>query len=133
VKRYVFDSYALLAFLEDGPGAAQVEKALREVMGGKAEGWLSIINWGEIYYTAMREQGEKTAEKVVALLAQYPMRLVEADQPLTREAARFKARFRIAYADCFAAALAKRHKATVLTGDPEFRQVEKEVKVLWLA
>jgi ribonuclease VapC len=133
VNRYVFDSYALLAFLEDEPGAAQVEKALREVMGGKAEGWLSIINWGEIYYTAMREQGEKTAEKVVALLAQYPMRLVEADQTLTREAARFKARFRIAYADCFAAALAKRHKATVLTGDPEFRQVEKEVKVLWLA
>jgi ribonuclease VapC len=133
VKRYVFDSYALLAFLEDEPGAAQVEKALREVMGGKAEGWLSVINWGEIYYTAMREQGEKTAEEVVALLAQYPMRLVEADQTLTREAARFKARFRIAYADCFAAALAKRHKATVLTGDPEFRQIEKEVKVLWLA
>jgi ribonuclease VapC len=133
VKRYVFDSYALLAFLEDEPGAAQVEKALREVMGGKAEGWLSVINWGEIYYTAMREQGGKTAEEVVALLAQYPMRLVEADQTLTREAARFKARFRIVYADCFAAALAKRHKATVLTGDPEFRQIEKEVKVLWLA
>jgi ribonuclease VapC len=53
--------------------------------------------------------------------------------PESREAARFKARFRIAYADCFAAALAKRHKATVLTGGPEFRQVEKEVKVLWLA
>lgn len=133
MKRYVFDSYALLAFLEDEPGAAQVEKALREVMGGKAEGWLCLINWGEIYYTTMREQGEKVAEEVAALLSHYPLQLVEVDQTLAMEAARLKARFRIAYADCFAAAVAKQRSATVLTGDPEFRALGKEVKILWLA
>lgn len=133
MKRYVFDSYALLAFLEDEPGAAEVENALRELLAGQAEGWLCVINWGEIYYTAMREQGEKVAEEVVAILSQYPLQLVEVDRTLTREAARLKARFRIAYADCFAAALARQCKATVLTGDPEFRALETEVKIIWLA
>lgn len=37
-------------------------KALCEVIGGKAEGWLCLINWGEICHTTMREQGETVAE-----------------------------------------------------------------------
>ena len=132
MKRYVFDSYALLAFLEDEPGADQVEKALREVLGGRAEGYLSVINWGEIYYITMREQGEKVAAGVVDLIGTYPLKVIDADQTLTLEAARLKGRHKIAYADCFAAALAKHHKATVITGDPEFKQLEKEVKIVWL-
>jgi predicted nucleic acid-binding protein len=38
----------------------------------------------------------------------------------------------LAYADCFAAALAKIKKAELYTGDPEFKAVEKEVEVIWL-
>ena len=47
-------------------------------------------------------------------------------------AADFKSRFSFSLADAFAAALAKRHKAELVTGDPEFEQVEKEVKIGWL-
>ena len=36
----------------------------------------------------------------------------------------------MAYADCFAAALAKLKNAELLTGDPEFKQVEKEIKIV---
>lgn len=131
-KRYVFDSYALLAFLEDEPGAALVEKTLREIMGGKARGFLSVINWGEIYYTVMRERGEKTAMGIAQHLAQYPLEIVDADQQLTRAAARLKGKYRIAYADCFAAALGAQREAAVLTGDPEFELLQKEVKIIWL-
>jgi predicted nucleic acid-binding protein len=35
-------------------------------------------------------------------------------------------------ADCFAATLAKERKADLVTGDQEFRQVESEIKVLWV-
>ena len=37
------------------------------------------------------------------------------------------------YADYFAAALAKLRKAELVTGDKEFKQVEGEVKILWIA
>lgn len=132
MKRYVFDSYALLAFLEDEAAAGEVEKALREVEKGRAKGFLSIINWGEIYYITMREQGQDIAEDVINLLDNYPLRLVEPDRGLTLAAASFKGKYRIAYADCFAAALAVQYNAILLTGDPEFKVLENEIQIAWL-
>jgi uncharacterized protein len=52
---------------------------------------------------------------------------------LTFAAAHLKAQYPIAYADAFALALAQSKEATLLTGDLEFRQAEKEVSIEWLA
>jgi predicted nucleic acid-binding protein len=38
----------------------------------------------------------------------------------------------MSYAGCFAAALAKLRKVELVTGDEDFKQVEGEVKVLWI-
>jgi predicted nucleic acid-binding protein len=38
----------------------------------------------------------------------------------------------MSYADCFAAALTKQKNGVLLTGDPEFKQVEREVSINWL-
>lgn len=132
MKRYVFDSYALLAFLEDETAAGEVEKVLREMEKGRAKGYLSIINWGEIYYITMREQGRDIAEDVIDLLDNYPLKLIESDRSLTLAAAQFKGKYRITYADCFAAALAVQHNAILLTGDPEFKALESEIQIAWL-
>jgi len=51
---------------------------------------------------------------------------------LTRQAAELKSKHRMSYAGCFAAALARQRKAELVTGDRDFRQVEGEVKILWL-
>lgn len=58
--------------------------------------------------------------------------LIDADWPLTWIAGTFKARHRMSYADCFAAALAKDRKSDLVTGDKEFKQVEEEVSIRWL-
>jgi len=58
--------------------------------------------------------------------------IVRADLGLARQAALFKSGKKISYADCFAAALAKLRKAELVTGDQDFRQVEGEVKILWI-
>ena len=39
---------------------------------------------------------------------------------------------RMSLADAFAAALAKEKKAELITGDPEFKPFEKEIKINWL-
>ena len=51
---------------------------------------------------------------------------------LADTAADFKARYKISLADAFAAALAKEKKAEFVTGDPEFKALEKEIKINWL-
>ena len=48
------------------------------------------------------------------------------------EATRLKACHPISYADCFAAALAIRVHAPIVTGDPDFRKLGKAVAVDWL-
>jgi ribonuclease VapC len=57
---------------------------------------------------------------------------MDADWELTRGAAKIKAKGKIAYADCFAAALAKKQNAELITGDPEFEQLSGQIKIRWL-
>ncbi len=48
------------------------------------------------------------------------------------QAAGIKGGYPIAYADAFAVALAIKLKAAIVTGDSEFRSVEKEAHIIWL-
>jgi len=57
---------------------------------------------------------------------------VDADWDLTQEAARFKSQNKMSYADCYAAALAKSKKADLVTGDGEFKAVEKAINIQWV-
>ena len=61
-----------------------------------------------------------------------PLNIVSADQKLSEVAGELKVVKKMSLADCFAAALAKRERAEIYTGDPEFKTVEREIKVVWL-
>ncbi len=130
----VLDSWALIAFFEDEPAAEEVEKLLAQAGADKHKLLLSVVNWGEIYYNTMREVSQEAAEQHARAMAALPIDVVGVgdDLALARQAAIFKAKYQMAYADCFAAALAKERKAQLVTGDPEFRAVEKEIKIVWL-
>jgi predicted nucleic acid-binding protein len=132
MNRYILDSYAMLAFFEDEPGSDRVEGILRDLILRKSKGYISMINWGEIYYNTYRVQGEASAESIITQLGRYPIELVDADRTLTLEAARLKGKYKIAFADCFAAALADRLSAKVVTGDKEFKRLEKEIEIEWI-
>jgi len=57
---------------------------------------------------------------------------IEKDLALVRQAAIFKAAKKLAYADAFAAGLAKIRNAELVTGDRDFKAVEDEIKIAWL-
>jgi predicted nucleic acid-binding protein len=57
---------------------------------------------------------------------------VDSDLVLVRQAAEFKALHKMSCADAFAAALAKTRKAELITGDREFKPLERDIKVHWL-
>lgn len=132
MKSYVIDSFAMIAFFENEPGAEIVADILNSLMKHKAKAFMSVINWGEVYYNTMRVQGVEKAEEVIAQFRKYPIQLVSADQTLTYNAAKLKGEHRIAYADCFAAALSSKLKAPLITGDPEFKKLESEISIQWI-
>lgn len=132
MKRYVLDSYAMIAYFEDEPGADRVAQVLRHLVQGKAKGFMSVVNWGEVYYNTMREQGVDEAEKVILQLDKFPIQMVEANKDLAYDAAKLKGKYRIAYADCFAAALCVRLKASLVTGDREFKKLKEGISIQWI-
>lgn len=130
----VLDSWALIAFFEDEPAADAVEKLLQQATDEKHRLLMSVVNWGEVYYNTLRGVSPKAAEQKTQEIAALPIDIigVSDDLALARQAAIFKATHKLSYADCFAAALAKHKSAELITGDPEFRSLEKEIRIQWL-
>ncbi len=128
----VLDSWALLAFFKGEDAADEVETLIQKAAEGKARLFLCVVNWGEIYYGMWRAGGRAAADDVAADLSRMPVELVEADLPLTKLAAIYKAENKMSYADAFAAALAKIKGAELVTGDPEFKPLDQHIKINWL-
>lgn len=133
MKATVLDSYAIISYLQRQPGHEDVSKVLEECVAKDREAFLCVVNWGEVIYHALRIGGEQKAQLAEDAMRALPIEIVEANKELTLQAARFKAANKMSYADCFVAALAMRKKCELVTGDKEFKQVEKTVKIKWIA
>ena len=131
-RALVFDSWAVLAYLGGEASSQEVADLIAGAHEDRIPMVMSCVNAGEVWYILAREASEAEADKAVADLLLLGIELIDADWPLTRIAGTFKARHKMSYADCFAAALAKERKAELLTGDKEFEQVEGEVTIRWL-
>lgn len=128
----VLDSYALMAFFEDEPGADTVRNIIFKAENGNEELLISVVNLGEIWYSIARTNSAGIADQYVNEIMGMAIEIVDADWQLTRQAATFKVNGNISYADCYAAALAKIREAKLVTGDKEFQQLADEIKVVWL-
>jgi len=130
VKRAVLDASALMTYFVGRPGAPKVKELLADAADGKKALLMSVVNWGEVYYSIWRTKGEGFAQQALAIIAQLPIEIVDADAELTKLAAEFRAEHKLPYADCFATALASLRKATLATSDADFEVVEKQIDIL---
>jgi ribonuclease VapC len=129
----VLDAYALMAYLEGEKGADAVTAlfvAAHENEGARIV--MSSVNWGEVYYIVLRERGKACLSEVLSLISKLPIEIVDPTREDIIAAAELKATRKMSYADCFAAATAKRLKATLVTGDKEFESMSKEIKIRWI-
>ena len=118
-KAVVLDSWAVLAYLEDEPAADGVEAILEEAHDAGIPLLMTVVNAGEVWYSVARSQSERHAdENVLKELGDLGITLVDVSWALTRQAAAFKRHGRIAYADCFAAALANAKRGSTGHGRP---------------
>ena len=128
----VLDSHALLALLRDEPGAEAVATLLEKAGQRDQPVHMSEVNYAEVQYTIRRKDGDAAWQTIAAELVAAPIQFHPADRRLADVAADFKSRFKMRLADAFAAALAKEKNAELVTGDPEFKAVGKEIKIHWL-
>lgn len=131
-KAFVLDSWAVLAYLGDEAASEEAAELIATAHENRTPMFMSSVNAGEVWYIVAREISETDADKAISDVLSLGIELVDINWGLTRIAASFKAKHRMSYADCFAAALAKEHRCELVTGDNEFKQIEGEIGIRWL-
>ena len=128
----VLDSFALIAYFRGEPAGVPVKELLAKA--GRADKPLHMteVSYAEAKYMILRKDGAQAWAAAARILMVLPIEFHPADRALADLAADFKSRFRLSLAEAFAAALARRLGAGLLTGDPEFKVLEKEMKIVWL-
>src|SRR5512146_498428 len=126
MRQHVFDTNALYRYLTKGKGHELVAGVLRKAAESQTPLLISAINWGELYYKIAQLYGLAETDK---LLTELPQRLgitVMAANPDTAiRAARLKARYRLPYADAFAAELTGSQHVLVTADVDHFMRVPK--------
>ena len=128
-KKNVLDSFALLAYLKmEGK-----YKKVKDLLASDEVLLMNDINVGEAFYVLAKERGVEKAEYFVnTVLPNLPIEVVSNALHDVLEAARIKATHSISYADCFVVATALKKDAAIVTGDPEFKKVQKTVEIEWM-
>ncbi|MBI2922846.1 MAG: PIN domain-containing protein [Planctomycetes bacterium] len=128
----VLDSYALIAYFRDEPGAAAVEHLLVAAGRKNSAVHMTDVNYAEVRYSIVRKDGPGPWKEAAEILQGLPIEFHSTTRAMADIAADFKSRYRMSLADAFAAALAKEMKAELVTGDPEFKPLAKDIRIHWL-
>lgn len=129
---YLFDSFSLLALFQNEKGADIVDGVLQEIKQSRMAPLICAINLGEIVYITKRRFGDQAKIETLGHIYQMGFDILPATNEIVFAAAEIKAQHGISYADCFAVACAIDNAAIILTGDPEFHQVEHLVEIKWI-
>jgi predicted nucleic acid-binding protein len=132
LKGAVLDSFAVLAYLREERGADRIREILESAIEKDVPVLISAPNWGEIRYIIERKSGRARWDDVRAKLLGLPLEIVPLDRDAAEQAGAIKATHAMSYTDCCAAQLAKDRGLPVYTGDPEFKLVEDQIRIVWL-
>src|SRR5205807_8757094 len=114
---------ALYRFLIGGPGADIVSRIFKEARDVDQPVRMSVVNWGEIYYTIAKAEGFAKTATIMDRVLLLPLAVLDADRQLTASAAKLKAGYGLPYADCFAAATAGATGILVTADAKDFRKI----------
>ncbi len=128
----VLDSFALIAYFSNETGAEEVENLLIAAGQTAVPLHMTDVNYAEVRYSIAKKHGASSWAAASKILQGLPIDFHSTSRALADIAAEFKTRFKMRLADAFAAALAKDMNAELVTGDTEFKVLEKEVRIRWL-
>ena len=129
---YLFDSHALLAFFQNETGADVVYNILGKCRKQHLDRLICIINLGEVVYMTKKHFGDEKKLEILGRIHQLEFKVLSVPDVLAFQAAEIKAQYPLSYADCFVVACAQEQHAIIVTGDPEFKNVEHLAKIEWI-
>jgi predicted nucleic acid-binding protein len=131
VKQYVLDANALVRLFRNAPGVSVVDDLVKQAKVGRARLSISVVNLTEVFYVLARYFGPEKALDCIDK-ARRVVEPVPVYEQAALDTAILRNRYKLGLADCFAAKLAIRIGATLVTADPEFAKLGKQLKILAL-
>ena len=132
MRFYVLDANAVIRYLTKGPGGVgRLDKLFAQVQRGDAHLLISVVNRGEALYNLAKRAGMLEADRALRTLAHF-IEAVDVTEDQATGAATLKFVYKLGFADCFAANLAIKRGATLVTADPDFAKLGKQLKILAL-
>lgn len=133
---YVLDACALIAFLNDEPGADVVESLLNQADLKQIELFVNTINVLEAYYGVYHDDGLDIAKQTLEKIREFPVTILQTiTDDVFYEAGKLKASYSISLADAIATAEANVRGAPLVTADHhEFDELASAniVNVHWI-
>ena len=99
---------------------------LKQAVADNVELHISSINVGELFYMLCRKNNLNLATEAIEATLKFPIQVHEPPLNETLHAAKLKAACKLSLADAHAAALTIKLRATLITGDKEFNNIENE-------
>lgn len=122
-RPFVLDTSALIAFVQNEPGAERVEKILKSAHSSAHAVYISFVTLAELYYVTCKEEGRSAALEMIVLVKSLSLNIVESMERLTLLAGSIKANHRLSLADAFIIATTSHVGGILVHKDPEIEQV----------
>ena len=125
----ILDSWPLVEWLKGRqPVEGQVAVVLADAARKKYILSISRIHLGELIYIGRKEIGlsESEIDRTLQILRRIPVHIFSATDARVDAAVDLKSRYKLSYADAFAAALSIELNAPLVTGDKELRKLEAD-------
>jgi predicted nucleic acid-binding protein len=133
---YVLDACALIAYLNDEPGAEIVDVHLLQASERAAVVFMHKLNLLEVYYGFYRSGGKEKADEMLNDINTTEIEIIEGiSDDVFLEAGRLKALYRISLADAIALAETHAKNAVILTSDHhelEIVQKNESINIKWI-
>jgi ribonuclease VapC len=130
-KQYVLDANALVRFFKNEDGAVRVSELFRQADGGAIEISMSVVNLTEVFYVTARTTSVAHVKRLIGQ-AGLMVHFIASGVAASLAAGEIRLQYKLGLADSFAAALALERNATLVTADPEFAKLGKQLKILAL-
>lgn len=134
-QSYVLDSWPILEWMiGNQPAARHFSEFLEKAIGDDSSLLISRMNYGEVLYMMPRKLPLEKLEPSRKALRYLPLQIISVDDSYVDQAVLIKTENACSFADCFAASVAIRFSAPVVTGDPEFLKLQSKglLTVEWL-
>jgi predicted nucleic acid-binding protein len=131
--RYIFDSSAILRYLDNEAGAARVSQIIKLHLKGKCEVAVSAPHWGEVAGITCKVHGRPAMDLVLSRLNAFGLKVVPVTGERAVAASLIKLKRGIPYVDSFGVELAADWQGSVfVTANFDYKPAARDVTIEFL-